>query len=249
MNRINLIREIFKKTDFQNYLEIGCSTGGSFLPVNAKYKTAVDPFFNVPLRRKVKWLLKEPGNFNNRYFEEESDIFFLNRKTYLEKTGQFDVVLVDGLHTFQASLNDVMNSLRYLNNCGIIIMHDCYPPHRAAALPTKNYPDHREQEGVEGWNKEWCGDVWKTIVYLRRYHQEILDICVIDTDYGLGIIRPVANSDIKHLYIDEKAYAGIDTLTYDDLIRDTGSMLNLKDSGYALTVINEIAAANANNKH
>jgi hypothetical protein len=75
MDRIKFIKEIFKKTSFKNYLEIGCSTGGSFLPVKAMNKIAVDPYFNVPLRRKVKWLILVPENFNNRYFEEESDTF------------------------------------------------------------------------------------------------------------------------------------------------------------------------------
>lgn len=242
MNRIRLINEIFQKTNFQNYLEIGSQTGSSFLPIKAKYKTAIDPFFKISIKRKVKWLIKEPKNFNNKYFEEKSDDFFLKRKTYLEKIGQLDVVLVDGLHNFQASLNDVLNSLKYLNNNGIIIIHDCYPPHKAAALPTKNFPNAEEQKEVEGWNGEWCGDVWKTIVYLGKNLYEILDVCVVNTDYGLGIIRPKSKIDEKDLVINEKLFFEIDKLTYKELMQDTESMLNLKNSEYTRTIINEITA-------
>ena len=48
MNRIELIQEVFKNTNFENYLEIGCHKGLSFLPVKAKYKFGVDPSFKIP---------------------------------------------------------------------------------------------------------------------------------------------------------------------------------------------------------
>jgi hypothetical protein len=241
MDRIKLINEIFRKTKFKNYLEIGCSTGGSFLPVKAKNKTAIDPYFKVPLRRKIKWGILVPENYNNKYFEEESDTFFKNRTEYLDNLGKLDVVLVDGLHTFRASLSDVLNSLQYLNENGIIIMHDCFPPNAAAALPTVNYPKPEEVEGVEGWTMEWCGDVWKTIVYLREKHNASLDICVIDTDYGLGIVRPRGNIDNEELVIDEKLFSRINNLTYDEMKKDPLSVLNLKDQQYTALLVSDIA--------
>jgi hypothetical protein len=243
MDRIKLINEIFKKTNFKNYLEIGCSTGGSFLPVKAKNKTAIDPYFKVPLRRKIKWRILVPENSNNKYFEEESDTFFHKRKEYLIGLGKLDIVLVDGLHTFRASLSDVLNSLQYLNKNGIIIMHDCFPPNAAAALPTGNYPKPEEVEGIEGWTMEWCGDVWKTIVYLREKHNASLDICVIDTDYGLGIVRPKGNIHTDELVIDEKLFSRINNLTYDEMIKDPVSIMNLKDQQYSATLVNEISGS------
>lgn len=240
MNRITLIKEIFQKTDFKNYLEIGCRDGHSFLRIKAKYKMAVDPCFKISKRRKIKWLFKVPQNINNKYFEEKSDDFYLKRKAHLNKIGQLDVVLVDGLHTFRASLKDVLNSLKYLNNSGIIIMHDCLPPNMGAALPTKDYPNEEEQNAVEGWTGEWCGDVWKTIVYLRKNLLELIDTCVIDTDYGLGIVRPKGKIENGSLIIDEKSFSDIDKLGYDELIQDTKSMLNLKSSDYTKTIIENI---------
>jgi len=244
MNRIELIQSIFQKTNFQTYLEIGCEAGKSFLPIKAKYKTAVDPFFQIPLKRKARWIIQVPKNLNNKYFTEESDTFFLTRTGYLETLGQLDIVLVDGLHTFQASLNDVLNSLKYLNKDGIIIMHDCYPPNKAAALPTKTYPKPEDLVGVEGFTDQWYGDVWKTIVYLRRNLSELLDVCVIDTDCGLGIVRPKAPLAKSDLVVDEKSFSAIDRLTYDDLIQDIRSMLNLKNADHASTVIKEIVNNN-----
>ena len=230
MNRIELIQEIFQKTNFKNYLEIGCNEGRSFLPVKARHKLAVDPFFKIPTTLKLKWLFKVPSNINNKYFQETSDDFFLKREEHLKEINHLDVVLVDGLHTFRASLNDVLNSLKYLNNKGIIIMHDCLPPHKAAALATKDYPNSEEQKGVEGWTGQWCGDVWKTIVYLRKNLPDMVDACVIDTDYGLGIVRPKGKIENKELIIDEKLYSEIDKLTYENLSENPQLMINLKSS-------------------
>ena len=243
MNRIELIQEIFKKTPFKNYLEIGCYSGVSFLPIKAKNKIAVDPSFKIAFKYKLKWLLKEPRNFNNKYFEETSELFFSKRKAFLERIGALDVILIDGLHTFQNSLNDVLNSLEYLNNNGIIILHDCFPPHKAAALPTKTYPSIEEQESVEGWTDDWCGDVWKTIVYLRKNLGELLNICVLNTDYGLGLIRPKSKVVINNLVVNEKSFSEIDKLTYDELIQDPESLVNLKETDYASTITNEIILA------
>ena len=152
MNRLKLIQEIFQKTSFKNYLEIGCYKGKTFFPVKASNKIAVDPFFHILfLKEAIKWIIKEPINLKNKYFKEESEFFFLKRKRYLMKIEKLDVVFVDGLHTFKDSLKDVLNSLVYLNNKGVIIMHDCFPPNKAAALATKNFPTLQEREGIEGW--------------------------------------------------------------------------------------------------
>jgi len=240
MNRIELIKEIFSVTNFRYYLEIGCHAGRSFLPVKARHKIAVDPSFKIPRLRKLVWLLKVPSNINNRYFEETSDDFFSKRKNII---GQLDVVLVDGLHTYRGALSDVLNSLKFLNTKGIIIMHDCFPPHKAAALSTTNYPTEEERNGVEGWNGQWCGDVWKSIVYLKRKLAASVDVCVIHTDYGLGIVRIKGKIDPLKLVIDEKLFSEIDHLTYDFLIENQQATIDLKRPEYAQKLILEMAGA------
>jgi hypothetical protein len=244
MNRIKIINIIFKQTNFKNYLEIGCRTGGSFLPINAHNKIAVDPEFKIPFQLKVKWILKNPFNLLNKYFSVDSDMFFSQEKKYLKKIGNIDVVLVDGLHTFKTSLNDVLNSLQYLNKDGIIIMHDCFPKHELAALPLNIYGSIDAMKKIEGWGGDWNGDVWKTIVYLRRMLSAYLEICVLDSDHGLGIIRPKINFDKKQLLIDETVFLEIDKLSYKDLVKDTKSMINLRNSDYVFNIIEEIVSQN-----
>ena len=50
-----------------------------------------------------------------------SDEFFKNNKE------KFDLIFLDGLHTYHQTIKDINNSLRNLNSNGIIIIHDCLP--------------------------------------------------------------------------------------------------------------------------
>lgn len=242
MNRTQLIQEIFSNTTFTNYLEIGCRKGKSFLPVRAKNKTAVDPVFKIPITRKLKWLIKWPSNSKNNYFEEESDTFFAKRKTYLNQLGHLDIVLVDGLHNFRTSLNDVLNSLIYLNPKGLILMHDCYPPTAAAAFPSEFFPSKEEQKNIEGWSGEWCGDVWKSVVYLIRKYPYDLEAGVINTDYGLGFVMPKSGLKEMDFKIDEKLFAEIDKLTYEDMMKDPQGIINLKEASHTGYIISKITS-------
>ena len=244
MNRITLIQRIIQEANFKTYLEIGTQSGKSLLPLKCKYKIAVDPDFCIPFEKKLKWLFKNPSNFRNKYFEETSDDFFNKRKSMLQKKYRLDVVLIDGLHTFEASLRDVLNSLEYLNSEGVIIMHDCYPPNIASAKPANSYDDALKLE-IDGWTVEWCGDIWKTIVYLRRKFSDFLDVYVINTDYGLGIIR-IKSEINRSLNIDKELFDEINKMQFEEIMQDYETMTGLKDIDFTENLINEFAAYNKN---
>lgn len=241
MKRFDIIQALFKGSAFKTYLEIGCYRGKTFFPVVAKYKIAVDPYFHLLFKKDaLLWCFKSIGNIRNRYFELESDVFFEKKTSFLKNVYPIDVALIDGLHTFETSLNDVLNTLSYLNTKGVIIMHDCLPPNKAAALPTKHFPTKEEQMKVEGWTGAWCGDVWKTIVYLIQQHSDLLDVCVIDTDNGLGIVRLKNERLASKPNLNEVLFSEINGLTYDDLMADPKGLINLKPSDYALNLIEDV---------
>jgi predicted O-methyltransferase YrrM len=88
----------------------------------------------------------------------------------------YDIIFIDGLHLSEQVTKDIENSLTHLNKGGIIVVHDC--------LPSAEYQQLRE--GVSG--KPWTGDVWKAFVSIRNRRPD-LDMCVVDTDYGCGLIE------------------------------------------------------------
>jgi len=92
---------------------------------------------------------------------------------------KFDIIFIDGLHHDDQVLKDIENSLNHLSENGTIVCHDC--------LPTTEDMQARDDHG-----REWTGDVWKAIAELRVERID-LDIKVVNTDYGCGIIRRGTN--------------------------------------------------------
>lgn len=217
MNRIDIIQKIIDKSEADTYLEIGIGKLECFLELKVKRKIAVDPILNVLSTKAIKTFEKRSIHI----VPHTSDFFFEHYKLFKG----LDVVFVDGLHTYQQSLNDINNSLGKLNNKGIIVVHDCLPPNAAAAYPAKSY-SHAASLSLEGWTGEWCGDVWKSICYLRSFRKD-LHVFVLDTDYGLGIItKGIAENNLN------LTSADIDMYTYLDFIKNKEELLNIKQEGF-----------------
>ena len=99
---------------------------------------------------------------------QTSDDFFASN------TEKFDVIFVDGLHLRDQVKRDVENGLTVLKPGGYIVCHDMNPQTEAAQL-------------VPYTAGAWNGDCWKAWRDLRSLHG--LEMYVIDTDQGCGIIR------------------------------------------------------------
>lgn len=181
----------FKRTDiinycvslfgFEYYLEIGYGDGQNYKNVRCKNKKVVDPFKSAPCIKMYS-----------------DDFFNLNKE-------KFDLIFIDGDHSCKQVLKDVENSIKFLNENGIILMHDCNPP-------TKRHEA-----------KDICGDSWKTIPLLRK--NEGIDTCVIDTDLGIGVVKLSGNRNVfKNSEINQDNF---DKLEYSFLEKDRVSVLNL----------------------
>lgn len=221
MTRTEVLQRIIDRTRARTYLEIGVHAGVSFMPIRIRRKIAVDPWFAITRESRVKWLLLNPANMAARYHQVTSDGYFAGRLPGAD----LDVVFIDGLHTFEQSLKDVLNSLQGLSPKGAIVMHDCSPPHAAAAHPAPSYHAAAELK-LSGWDDRWTGDVWKTICYLRSQRTD-LRVFVLDCDLGVGVVT--RGTPESALEMSEDQLLG---LTYADLERDRVRLLNLKDEGY-----------------
>ena len=108
----------------------------------------------------------------------ESDTFFEYLKEH-DPERKYDVVFIDGLHKSYQVKKDIENSLRVLSPNGYILLHDCNPP--TSHMARENY---RTEYGYEPWN----GTVWKAIYNLRTTRKD-LHVCVVDTDWGIGVVK------------------------------------------------------------
>lgn len=148
MQRYDIINTLIQNHNYKTYLEIGTQFGNCFKEIKIDYKVCVDP----------------QKNYEHLTHTMTSDEFFvMNKET-------FDIIFVDGLHLEHQSTLDILNSLKILNEGGVIVVHDCLP--------------HNE----EFTNLCWSGTVFRSIIDLRCNYPD-LDICVVDTDCGCGIIK------------------------------------------------------------
>ncbi len=137
MNRIEAVQQALDGPVRRVYLEIGVSHGASFQRITADEKIAVDPAFKLSARTRR---LADAKARATHYFETTSDAFFANETAFLEQHG-IDVALIDGLHTYAQVVRDVENTLHYLRDNGVIVLHDCNPADALIACPVTSYAD------------------------------------------------------------------------------------------------------------
>lgn len=208
LNRTTIIQRLINRFGYKNYLEIGVERGINFFQIEAEFKIAVDPAFIIP------------GGYQDtekeKFHQMTSDEFFANPpKEILEKG--LDIVFVDGLHTYEQSLRDVENALRYLSNNGIIVIHDCLPNSPVNAMPT--YEEAKQHPNFEG---NWTGEVYKTIIHLRALRDDLF-IAVVNVDWGVGIVKKGNPEGMVSIKVDD-----IRRMSYDDFAKDKEKLLNLK---------------------
>ena len=141
------------------YLEIGVAKGNVFniVPLPSMNKYGVDPNPNMA------------GNYRMT-----SDEFFQQNKA------KFDVIFIDGLHSYEQCQRDCINSLKVINENGIIILHDFIP---------SDYIDEYVPRKTYNWS--WTGDVWKVAVELSK--SKNMKFCISNCDKGTGIVKPMKN--------------------------------------------------------
>ena len=157
--RWDLIDYLIKKYDYKDYLEIGCDKDQLFSKISLKKKIGVDPYSGGNIRKT------------------SDDFFISNNMT-------FDLVFIDGLHTYAQVKKDILNSIKFLSHNGMVLVHDCLP-------------DTMSKQAVPRYKMQWNGDVWKAIVDLRQ--DPNLDIFTCEIDQGISVIKKKKNSSVLKL--------------------------------------------------
>ena len=101
------------------YLEVGVSTGETFTRIRAGAKVGVDPAFAFDFKANAE------VDHTARYEVMTSDAFF--QKTIKPDAKKFGVIFLDGLHTFEQILRDLLNAIQVMDESGFIIVDDVIP--------------------------------------------------------------------------------------------------------------------------
>lgn len=137
----------------RSYLEIGVDEGRTFENIVCPERCGVDPSPKFDTSR-----LPEGATF----FLATSDEFFGG----LGSERAFDVVFIDGLHTFDQAYRDLLNALARARP-RVVMIDDTVPQDQVAAIPDQAASLKRRLElGLSGWY--WQGDVWKVVVCISR---------------------------------------------------------------------------------
>ncbi|NES76927.1 MULTISPECIES: class I SAM-dependent methyltransferase [unclassified Okeania] len=153
-DRLNKLATINQSS---NYLEIGVAKGVTFNAINIKNKVAVDP--------KFQFKTKEYATENIVFLEVTSDEFFKNHAKGFES---FDLIYIDGLHTFEQTFRDFCASVSLAHAKTIWLIDDTCPGSYAQAQPSlqncvKLKRISQEKPGA------WMGDVFKVVAAIHDF--------------------------------------------------------------------------------
>lgn len=189
--RYDVLNHLISKRGYKSYLEVGTSEFVNFNNVNIEFKECVDP---------------STTGYKYTYNMTSDEAF----KEIKRQNKKYDIIFIDGLHWSEQVTKDIENSLSVLNKNGIIVLHDCNPPTAMHA----RYPIPNP------CNCPWNGDCYKSIIRFKYVNPTIFT-CVVDTDWGVGIIDPFLYN-YRHLNI-----SNLERNSNDDLV---GGVLHLDDT-------------------
>ncbi len=186
------------------YLEIGVAKGRTFFEINAQDKHAVDPrlCFEPKSRRNYK---------NETYHCCTSDKFFTN--ILKKQVKPFDLIFLDGLHTFSQTLRDFLASQAFTHPRTVWMIDDTLPSDAIAADPdlarvqsARKLTDHPNDE-------TWMGDVFKVVAFIDSFCPQFR--CFTTTGHGQTVVLPLPRLHDKIRFPEVDT---IEKLNYVDLL-------------------------------
>lgn len=166
----------------RRYLEIGVHQGTTLLGVNVAERIGVDPHFVFDWQ---EW----HGRDGIELHPLGSDVFFAR----LDPEVRFDLIFVDGLHTYEQTYRDILHVLRHSHPRSVIAIDDTVPcdvfstcRSMAEALSLR-----RQVGGSD--DISWHGDTYKVVPLLTAFHPDLQLLTLMDGGNPWSLIwRPPA---------------------------------------------------------
>ncbi len=174
VTRTYIINKIIRDNNLNSYLEIGVSNPyTNFLNIVCGKKVSVDPC--IECEYFTREAIEEFKPFIT--YEMTSDDFFA------QNAESFDLVFIDGDHSYEQSLKDLNNALKVVPVGGFVVLHDACP---------LNF----ESTQIENFKNKlpYNGEVWKTVVSAIRDSNGALKIGTFTYDWGVCVIKKLSEN-------------------------------------------------------
>lgn len=176
MNRVQLINKFIQEREYCSYLELGVYDKSTFNQISCINKKSVD--------------FKYPAD----YRMSTDEFFKINTQTY-------DIIFIDANHTESYLSRDINNSLKCLNENGVIVLHDVNPPDEFSQIDCNNLYQ----------------TAWKAFVKFR-FDTKYLTYAY-PSDCGLGVIDTSKKTNLENRQIN------FQDLKYEDLDKNRADFL------------------------
>jgi len=149
------INAIGKLNSASHYLEVGVFRGETFRAVDCDHRCGVDP--------NPQFDVSSVRDLQTEFHVCTSDAFFTAANDRV-----FDTIFLDGLHTFEQTLRDFINSLSCAHARTVWLIDDTWPSDLASALPSlAQVGKFRSLTGDR--SNHWHGDVFKLVFALHDF--------------------------------------------------------------------------------
>jgi len=155
---VRRLSRLAKELWYRSYLEIGVETGATFNNFDIAEKDAVDPHFLFDAKSLARQSI--------RYFETTSDHFFVNS----HKNKKYDLVFIDGLHTFEQTFRDFCSTLSAIHDQSCVLIDDVCPSDIFSAHPDQKTAYRFRAQHIPGTrDRQWHGDTYKIIFAIHDF--------------------------------------------------------------------------------
>jgi hypothetical protein len=215
LSRRKVVQRLLSLYDSPRYLEVGVSEGATFNHVQAGRKVAVDPNFTFDVEAARS---SQPQSV---FHEVTSDAYF---GTIIGEDDRFDVIFLDGLHTFEQTLRDFANAIERLSPNGVILIDDVIPESHFAAIGDVEVFRNMRRLGL-ATTASWMGDVYRLVFFVQTFFQHYTYRTIADNHGQLVVWRERRES------VPERGVETVARTTYDDVVlgRDSFNIRSLDE--------------------
>jgi hypothetical protein len=173
ITRNRVVQTVLDLFDAPDYLEVGVNKGMTFNALKAKTKVAVDPKFLFDVDAVAR---EVPGT---SFHETTSDDYF---GRIARRDTAFDVIYLDGLHTAEQTIRDLINAMSFLKAHGVIVIDDVFPCSYLASLHNRRESTLIRQ-AIGDTAGAWMGDVYRLVFFAESFCQQF-SYATVNNNHG-----------------------------------------------------------------